>query len=65
MKPLSWWEKQVSECDFSFSETGSDMFREKKIIRLGFQPERVYNSNFKDLLHDLEAAEKRVKLTFS
>ena len=63
MKPLSWWEKQVSECDFSFSETGSDMFREKKIIRLGFQPERVYNSNFKDLLQDLETSGKKGETT--
>ncbi len=63
MKPLGWWNKKVTECSFSFSSFSAENSSEQETTRLIFQPERVYNSNFKDLLHDLEAAEKKGETT--
>ena len=63
MFSLDWWNKQVGECEFSFSAYAAGKYPEQEITRLAFQPERVYNSNFKDLLHDLETSEKKGETT--
>ncbi len=67
MQSAGWLKKQVSHCDYSFS-AGLDSRRKMMdsdtgSASLGFQPERVYNSNFKELLKDFENAGKKGETT--
>jgi transcription-repair coupling factor (superfamily II helicase) len=63
MHSPGWWNQQVAECEFSFSAYAAGKYPDQKITRLSFQPERIYNSNFKDLLHDLESSGEKGETT--
>ena len=52
----SWLKKTISSADYSFSESLAAL---PSAISLGFQPERGFNSNFKDLWADLDTARKK------
>lgn len=58
-----WWKERIANSDYSLSAFQASGVPEKKITRLGLQQEMVYNSNFKNILTDLEKAEKRGETT--